>query len=227
MLTGLNMSKVKAHFNAIAHKYDDYKSKNWYYYQGIKSILAQIIFNPENSTILDIGCGTGEILNFLKPKKGVGIDISDNMITIAKNKYPQYSFITSTAAEFKTDLAFDYILLIDVIEHIENIEQAIETMAKLANQNTTLIFLAANTLWEPLLLVLEKLNLKMPEGPHYRINEHEFIKLLKTNGFKNFKTYTRLLLPKKIFCADLINNFFYRVPLLNKLGLINVIMATK
>lgn len=221
------MSKVKAHFNALAHKYDDYKNKNWYYYQAIKSILAEIISEPKSSSILDIGCGTGEILNFLKPKIGVGIDISENMVTIAKSKYPQYSFFASTADAFNTDLAFDYILLIDVIEHIENLKLAIANVTKLAEETTTLIFLAANTLWEPLLLVLEKFNLKMPEGPHYRIKEQEFIKLLESNGFKNFKTYTRLLLPKKIFGAGFINNFFYRVPLLNKLGLINVIVATK
>ena len=79
--------KTKEHFERIAGDYDGYKRKNWYYYENIKKILAGVIAEPHRKRILDIGCGTGEILGFLDPLWGVGIDISENMIEIARNKF--------------------------------------------------------------------------------------------------------------------------------------------
>lgn len=50
-----------------------------------------------NKTILDIGCGFGDLYTFLmkkkiKLKKYIGIDINENFINIAKNKIPEGSF---------------------------------------------------------------------------------------------------------------------------------------
>lgn len=59
--------------------------KNRYYYRDLLKFLK---FNiPEGSSVLEIGCGTGFILNALKPARGVGIDISSRMIETAKNNY--------------------------------------------------------------------------------------------------------------------------------------------
>ncbi len=49
------------------------------------------------------------------------------------------------------------------------------------NKNTKLILYMANPTWEPLLLLLEKLKLKMPEGQHQRISEQEILVLFKKN----------------------------------------------
>ena len=52
---------------------------------------------PENlncKEILDIGCGTGNMITVgrLPADKYLGIDISQNMLTEAKMKYPDYQF---------------------------------------------------------------------------------------------------------------------------------------
>ena len=47
---------------------------------------------PENSTILELGCSTGNLIGNLAPSYGIGIDISDEMIKIAKENYPSVEF---------------------------------------------------------------------------------------------------------------------------------------
>ena len=82
------MITVREHFNQIAGDYDGWKKKNWYYYKSLKDLYHNLI--PEGTSVLEAGCGTGEILVFLKPSRGVGFDISEKMIALGKEKYKDY-----------------------------------------------------------------------------------------------------------------------------------------
>ncbi len=174
----------KDHFNHIAHSYDEFKKRNSLYYQTLKNAIRNEI-NIKKPTILDIGCATGSVLSFLNPAKGVGIDISFEMIKIARRKYALNKHLTFATFDIEKrpyqKSKFDYILFNDVIEHVSNQQRVIANIEKTMNSGTTLILSMANPLWEPLLLLLEKLHLKMPEGPHTRISEKEFKILLSKN----------------------------------------------
>ena len=41
----------------------------------------------EGARVLELGCGTGQLLNALNPSYGVGVDLSANMIAVAKKNY--------------------------------------------------------------------------------------------------------------------------------------------
>lgn len=83
---------AQQHFNAIAIDYDYWKKKNWYYHKKLKELYQSFI--PAQSTVAKIGCGTGDILASLQPRKGLGIDISEEMITYAKKKYEDHHELT-------------------------------------------------------------------------------------------------------------------------------------
>ena len=42
---------------------------------------------PEDSSVLECGCGTGELIAGLRPRRGLGIDISPVMLAMAKARY--------------------------------------------------------------------------------------------------------------------------------------------
>ena len=69
------------------------------------------------------------LITSLKPQKGIGIDISEEMINIAKNKYKKtdIKFMVGVAENIKLNEKFDYIFLSDVIEHLSNVEESIKT----------------------------------------------------------------------------------------------------
>lgn len=67
----------------------------------------------KNSTILDVGCGTGDLAFFLQKyqiKDYVGIDIFENSIIKANQKFPQYLFILSDFLTYSFDKKFDYVV---------------------------------------------------------------------------------------------------------------------
>jgi ubiquinone/menaquinone biosynthesis C-methylase UbiE len=221
------MSKtVKKHFDTIAAKYDYFKKKNWYYYKNLKSLYRQLI--PKGKAVLEIGCGTGDLISGLDAGLAIGIDISPEMIKIARKKYPIGQFKVAAIEDFVTQDVFEYIFLADVIEHLENIPSTIKAIAKRCNNKTKVIFTYANPIWEPILMFLEKLSLKMPEGPHYRIPYFKLKKILAKNGFVTIERNWRLLIPANIpFLSNFINVSFYRVPLLRRLGMLEYIIIKK
>ena len=161
------MSEVSKHFDFIAKDYDFYKKRNWFYYQSLKKLLKTLI--PSGKNVLEIGCGTGDLLATLKPKVGKGMDISSNMIKIAHQKYPQLFF----SIKIPKGDSWDYIFMCDVIEHLENPQKTFLEISKVMNENTIFVCTMANPIWEPVLMIAEKLKLKMPEGKHYRHSSEE------------------------------------------------------
>lgn len=79
-------------FNKIAETYVNHFGEDWEFINEIEDFASN--FEP-NSTIVDLGCGSGYITEFLTKKdlNAIGIDFSSEMIKIAKEKYPNNRFI--------------------------------------------------------------------------------------------------------------------------------------
>lgn len=223
------MNEISQHFNNIANVYDSWKKKNWYYYQNLKKLVKEFI--PEGKNVLEIGTGTGDILASLKPENGIGIDISEEMVKIAKKKYKNYpnlQFYNKNLRELEKIAFPDYILLVDVVEHLESIEKMTEDIKIIANNKTKIFISMANPLWEPILLLLEKLKLKMPEGKHYRVSTNKLLKIFYNNGFKLENHGFALLFPTYIpILSDIINYWFEKIHLVKKLGMIEYLILCK
>ena len=59
---------------------------------------------PPDLRVLDLGCGTGDLLATLRPSKGVGVDFSERMINIASSKYPKLNFITADVEDSSSSM---------------------------------------------------------------------------------------------------------------------------
>ncbi|RXJ86869.1 class I SAM-dependent methyltransferase [Arcobacter sp. CECT 8985] len=61
-------------------------------------VITKFVYNIKNSTIADAGCGFAEYLKFLDnkdllPKDYLGIDREDYMVSICKDRFPNYTFM--------------------------------------------------------------------------------------------------------------------------------------
>ena len=225
----MDRSRVQKHFDALAETYDRGKTHAWYYYRVLKSIAAAHV--PLGRVVLEVGCGTGDLLVAVKPKYGVGIDISTRMIELAKDKYraePYVHFKESSLGAYQPEIAFDYVLFFDVIEHLENQKEDLMHLGAIMRSGTTLLASMANPLWEPILMLLEKFHLKMPEGPHHRIPRKEFLALLGASGFSLVHEGRKLLIPAYIpWFSPAINRFAERLPLLRELCMVQYFICKK
>ncbi len=220
---------VVTHFDEVAKQYDYWKQKNWFYYDTLKAITAKHV-NPQDR-LLDSGCGTGALLRAAGVRDAVGIDISPEMIAIAKERnadHPEFQFQTADIITFRSESPFDAILFYDVIEHVPDTRAALASLYQLLAPGGRLILSMANPLWEPILMLAEKLGLKMPEGPHYRVPTRQFLKMAQDAGFILEKREWYLLFPKSVPALSwFLNDIIGRIPLIERLSVIEVFILTK
>ena len=111
-------------WNSVLYdKSHDFVSK---YGHGILSYL-----NPKpEETILDLGCGTGDLTNeiFLSGAKVIGVDSSAEMIESARNKFAHIEFLQMDARALKFEILFDAIFSNAVLHWIPEKEKVIEKM---------------------------------------------------------------------------------------------------
>jgi ubiquinone/menaquinone biosynthesis C-methylase UbiE len=200
----MSKTKVEKHFDEVAGNYDFYKEKNSFYYDNLKKLLKSLI--PVNKNVLEVGCGTGDLLASLNPQKGYGMDISGEMIVIAKAKHKsQKKLFFSTLLPNEE---FDYIFMSDVIEHLEKPEKTFKEISKLMNDKSKFIVTMANPFWEPFLMLAEKMKLKMPEGPHKRVAFNDLKLMINDLGMKVVKHDYKLLIPVRVpFITNFANKY--------------------
>lgn len=82
-------------------------------------------YSPEAVSLLEIGCGTGNVLSGLNDIYDVeGIDISKSMLNIAKKKHPKIIFHHQDMSTMKLQKYFDVIFSVyDSINHLLNKNQ--------------------------------------------------------------------------------------------------------
>ena len=90
---------IKEQADKLAENRDNWIKKNNYFYSSDYSYMKFLA--GEGGRVLELGCGTGQLLNALNPSYGVGVDLSANMISIAQKKYPNLEFIQGDLEEKK------------------------------------------------------------------------------------------------------------------------------
>ena len=221
----LQKINIKKRFDALAEKRQDWKERNKYYYNDQEKYFR--FLTSSGQSILELGCGTGDLLNGLEPQRGVGIDFSPEMVRIAKKRYPHLEFRTADIESVDGwEETFDVLILSDVLGHLMDIEETFRRIHVFCRPDTRLIVSYYNFLWEPILKIGEFLGLKMPQQHQNWLSTDDICNLLSLAHFQIVKTDFRLLIPKKIpWLSNLINRYFASLPALRKLCLCQYIVA--
>ena len=220
------MVDLKQHFDEIAPKRRAWKKRNYYYHDSIEAFFRFLV--PESRKVLELGPGTGELLAALKPSYGVGIDISAEMTMLAKDAFPNIDFRQGNAEDpltWNIKETFDYIIMSDLLGHLEDIQKTFENLKTFCSNHTRIIVSYYNFLWEPALKLAERFNLKTPTSTANWLSPEDIENLLFLSGFETIKEERRLIFPRKIPFLHKILDFIGSLPLINRLCLVNYIVA--
>jgi SAM-dependent methyltransferase len=214
---------IRRHFDVIAAEYDRWKGKSAYYYRLLAGIYRERV--PEGASVLEIGCGTGTLLNALRPARGVGIDISPRMLEVAASKFPGLVFLAADAESFDLGETFEYIIVPDVIEHLTDVPAMFRAARKHLARDGRLVVTSVNPLWAPVLHLAERLSLKMPEGEHRWLSGESLRGMASDAGFGLVEDSGRILCPKEVPLASrLLNGAAERFAFLRGACLIQVLV---
>jgi len=212
------------YFENIAPARDKWKKRNRFYQKTIEQQFAFII--PEGSTVLELGCATGDLLNAVKPGKGIGVDFSGTVIDIARKKYPHLEFHQADAIEYSPDTVIDYIIVSDLITSLWDIQAFFRKVRTYVTPRTKIIISSYSYIWEPVLKLGETLGLKAKQPLQNWLSIKDIENVLHLENFEIIKVEKKLLFPKYIPIFNLfVNKFLANLPFINGLNLINFITA--
>lgn len=223
-----NSEELKEYFNSVASYRKEWKKRNQFYYQELNRVLNFLI--PEHSSLLEIGCGTGDTLFDLGRANSTGIDFSSGMLDIARKNYPLIKFheIDIELPEKKKLGKFKYLLMSDLLGNVTDVQKSIMNSLEFMEDDSRLVITFYNFLWEPVLKLLEKLKLKMPQYRQNWLSMHDMENFLELSGLETIKKGTGLILPIYIpFLSSFLNRYLIRLPIFKHLGLFNYIVARK
>lgn len=108
-------------------------TKSEYYF--LWSVIADRILRDNISSVMDIGCGSGQLAELLRDKglkKYHGIDFSPKLIELAKQRGLEFQFTITDV--FQTDLlektTYDAVIATEFLEHIDRDIEIIRRIRK-------------------------------------------------------------------------------------------------
>ncbi len=76
---------IRQHYDKLAISRSSWIKKNNFFHEEDSAYFSFLI--PKGAKVLDLGCGTGQLLASLQPSQGVGVDISECMIDVAGKNF--------------------------------------------------------------------------------------------------------------------------------------------
>lgn len=128
-----------------------------YFENSRKEILDRLFLLPEGS-VLEVGCGHGNVIKAISIKwknfKHTGIDLSlpegmdvnGNLSLIGDDLFNHHKYLSN--------ISYDYILALDVIEHIDEVGDFLSYVSRLMHKNSRLVLSIPNIRFLPALLTI-------------------------------------------------------------------------
>jgi SAM-dependent methyltransferase len=179
---------------------------------------------PAGARVLELGCGTGDLLAALEPSFGVGVDFSTGMIAQARKTHPHLDFIVGDIEDpaFVRSLPgpFDVIVVVDTLGALDDCQAMFENLHALCTRETRLVIGHFSHLWYPALKSAEAVGLKMPQPPQNVLSPADVRALVALADFDAVKNEMRVLLPARLLgVGRLVNRYLAPLPLIGSLCL--------
>jgi ubiquinone/menaquinone biosynthesis C-methylase UbiE len=178
--------------------------KNHWWWAGRRQLLKQLLEKQPPQHLLDMGCGTGQTLLFLKkqfPRSTLhGIDFSPLAVSLAKgHKLKNIRRGRGEKLPYQNN-SFDTVLMLDVIEHIKDDLAAVKEAKRVLKPGGKLIITtpALQFIWS---------DHDSNQGHYRRYTRRQMRSLARRAGLRiSFVSYFNFFLSPLIIAVRLIGN---------------------
>ena len=123
----MNKNQVASFFDAMAKNWDSNQVRD----EDIISFILDKGGIVKGRKVLDIACGTGVLFpDYIKRGAEVtGVDISPEMVRLAKDKFPCVEVIVADAEEYSFGENYDAVIIYNAFPHFPNPERLLENLS--------------------------------------------------------------------------------------------------
>jgi ubiquinone/menaquinone biosynthesis C-methylase UbiE len=206
------------------------RSRNSYFHGYLSRIVAHQVL--PHSRVLDIGCGSGDMLAACRPAHGVGIDINPAALDDARSRHADLTFHELAVEELHKlsglgeAAPFDYIILSGTLQQIYDLHTALEQIRAVCHDRTRIIFCTFSRLWQPVIRLAEMIGWKARVPDECWIPAAEVKNILAQCDFDVIKQVDGILKPMYVpLISNMANRILSPLPGLRHLCLSTVTVA--
>lgn len=133
--------------------YYQHETRHWWFrwrFKLIQDVIDRLSGMPDRPTMLDAGCGTGQMLKMLQQRgNAVGLDLSEDAIMFASTRDARNLVLGSVTSPPFASGTFDIAFALDVIEHVDDDGTILEGLRELIRPGGALVITvpAFQSLW--------------------------------------------------------------------------------
>lgn len=215
-----------AHWDKVAKKLERWSGWGGYYQRRVADVYR---FNiPAHSAVMEIGCGSGNLLAGLKPSYGLGLDISAHMVARARALHPGLDFRQSDGIHIDPRHRFDFVVISDTVNDLWDVQDTLSQALDALKPDGRLIINFYSRLWELPLKIATALNLAKPTLLQNWLTAEDANNLLDLAGYEVIRHWEEVLLPMRIpLLAALCNKFLVRLWPFRLLAMTHFMVARK
>jgi SAM-dependent methyltransferase len=205
-LVGPEYDELAEFFDRFAASDEAWRRRNRAYHGWIAKLHRFQI--PPGARVLEIGCGSGDLLAALAPETGVGVDVSESMIELARSRHPGLRFERVAGEHLALGETFDYIVLSDLLPFVHDLVALFDRISAHCHPSSRIVIHSYSRLWRPAIRLAELLRLKPAKPIRNWIAPEVIRNLLELSDFEVVTETRRMLLPKRIPLLNLALNGF-------------------
>jgi len=189
-LTRRHLAKIRAFYDAVPTT----PGKATRYY---RTWLARYynLYIPAGASVLEIGCGSGELLAQIQAGRKVGVDLSATQIAAARSRLPDAEFHVQSGEALDLSERFDYIILSETLNFSADVQLLLERLHAVSHPDSRLVLNIYSTLWRPVLTMAEWLGLRPRQPQSSWISMADIRNLLQLADWSLVVSQPRILLP--------------------------------
>jgi ubiquinone/menaquinone biosynthesis C-methylase UbiE len=197
---GFTLEAVRAHWNQVAPVYDGWNKRyDTTHFQRFEEGLLHLDLQP-GMRLLDVWSRTGNasryVLDSCPEISYTGIELSEALAGMARQKYPQRSFLQGSPQTLPFDKGtFERVLSLETLEHMPEPGRFLSELRRVIVPGGRLVLSTPPATVEWMTALVDRLGLNHGEGPRCFLPSRQVKALLAENGFRLLHHRGTLLIP--------------------------------
>jgi SAM-dependent methyltransferase len=183
---------------------------------------------PQDASVLDVGCGTGELLAALPNHDRVGIALSAEAAAEAKRCYPDTTIEVADIDALPRGRQFDAVICNRLCHSVLDIRSLLVSLRERLSDQGRLYLVTYNYLWEMPTRLAELAGFKLPAPTSNWLSHSDFENLFGITGLEMVRFEDRMLLPAEVpGLATILNRYLGKLPGCQRLSMYRIYALRK
>ena len=218
------LEAARAHWDRVARRSERGHWAARLYHRRLEKIYRFAV--APGLRVIELGCGTGNLLAAVNPGCGIGVDLSPEMIERARERHPHLRFELYDAAEYRSDERYDVVIASDLVNNLFDVQRALENARRLCRPDGRLILNFFSHLWEKPLEWAGLVGQADPLPPQNWLAPTDVLNMLYLTGWDVVRSTEDFLFPLPVPVVEpFFNRFLARLWPVKALCLTNFIVA--